>query len=453
MDEIGLKIDAFLQQHLDAYIEETIRLCAQPSISARGEGIEECAQMVIGMLEQRGLEVQRFETPGNPIIVGHIDGRSPRTLLCYNHYDVQPPEPLERWTSPPFEPTIRGGALYGRGTSDDKGEFVARLAALDAVREAHGGDLPCGITFVVEGEEEVSSPNVAWFVRQHTELLRCQGAIWEVGGVGPDGRPHNALGYRGILAVHLNVTSMKQDAHSGNAHALPSAAWRLNWLLNSLKGPDERIRIPGFYEHVLPPSEMDLELLEAMPEQESMLRQVYGVKHFAGGRQGAELERAVFEPTCNIQGLASGYQGDGAKTIIPAGASAKLDFRLVPDQEPDDILAKLQAHLQREGFSDVELVRLGAMWPAKTDSSDPFVQLTSRTGEEVYGQPSLIVPMIGGSSPVYAFAGPLGGIPVVSAGVGYWDNRMHAPDEHIRIQDFINGSRHIARIMAEFGRI
>ncbi len=447
------QMDAFLSDRLDEYIAEISRLCAQPSISATGDGVPECADLVVDMLARRGLRVEKIQTPGHPVVVAHAQGLSERTLLLYNHYDVQPPEPLDLWVSPPFEPVIRDGALYARGTSDDKGEFVARLAAMDAVRAANDGALPCNLVFVVEGEEEIGSPYIAQFVRENKEMLRCHGAIWEIGEIDPDGRPVISLGYRGVLAVELTVEAMKIDAHSGSAHRLPSAAWRLLEALAAVRDIDGGVKIPGFYDSAHPPSDIDLQLLEALPTHEELQREVYGIREFAHGLQGSELNRAVYEPTCNIQGITTGYQGRGMKTVIPARASAKLDFRLIPDQDPDDIFDKLRKHLDDQGFEDVSLTRFGSMWPAKTREDDPLVHLTSRTAQEVYGRTALLKPLVGGSSPVYAFAGPLGGIPVVSAGIRYWDNRPHAPNEHIRIVDFLNGARHLARMIAHFGEI
>jgi acetylornithine deacetylase/succinyl-diaminopimelate desuccinylase-like protein len=447
------KVDTYIAENLDQYIQSTTQLCAQPSVSARGEGMQECAQLVVQLLKEHGFQVEAISTPGNPVIVAHAKGQSNRTMLFYNHYDVQPPEPLDLWTTPPFEPTLRDGALYARGAKDDKGELVARLAAVDAVRAANDGDLPCGVLFVVEGEEEIGSPHIAQFVQEHTELLACHGAIWEEGNLNRDGRPYLPLGTRGILYIELSVQTMKLDAHSGGAHYLPNAAWHLHWALSTLKGKDERILIPGFYDQVIPPTQLDLAYLDALPDHEATTRQQFGVQKFVRGLSGKELRRAVFEPTCNIAGLTAGYQGDGLKTVIPSQARAKVDFRLVPKQDPDEIFYNLRAYLNEQGFSEVELTRMGAMWPFKMDGDDPLVELTARTGEEVYGKPSLTVPMWGGSSPVYAFAKPLGDIPVVRAGVGYWDNRTHAPNEHVRLEDFANASRHIARILAEFAKL
>ena len=355
------RIDSYLSRELDKYIDETSRLCAQPSISATGEGIDACAVLVSDMLQERAIRVQRFETPGNPIIVGWLEGVSERTLLFYNHYDVQPPEPLELWTAPPFEPVIRDGAFYARGAADDKGEFVSRLAALDAVRSAHEGELPCGVLFVVEGEEEVGSPTIAEFVRNNKDILRCHGGIWEFGGVDLNDRPQLTLGYRGILTVEITVETMVMDAHSGGAHMLPSAAWRLVRLLERLKGKDERIQIEGFYSGAAPPSSIDLELLHALPDNESWIREHLGVKEFVSGLSGKALKEAVFNPTCNIQGIGSGYLGEGMKTIVPASAMAKIDFRLVPGQDPEDIFDKLKTQLGVWGYGDVEVKPIAMM--------------------------------------------------------------------------------------------
>jgi acetylornithine deacetylase/succinyl-diaminopimelate desuccinylase-like protein len=462
--DTSAEITRYLTDHLRQSIQEIVTLCAQPSISASGEGVLECAQVVLRLLEQHGFTPQLHQGYGNPIISAYLPGRSDRTLLFYNHYDVQPVEPLELWTNPPFEPTERDGKIFARGVSDDKGEFIARLAALEAVKAAHGGSgrtrpaLPCGVFFVLEGEEEVGSPHIARFVQDHlTELAShgrssTTGAVWEGGGIDPDGHPGTSLGYRGILYVSLSVELMNRDAHSGGAHALPNAAWRLHRALATLKDEHEKILIPGFYEAVIPPSAADLALYDALPDREAWLRQQLGIKTFVNDLHGKDLMKAVFNPTCNIDGLTAGYQGAGMKTVIPAKATAKVDFRLVPDQSPDDIFAKLRLHFDRQGFEDVKIERLGGMFPYKASPDDPLVALTVRTGEAVYGKQARLDPLGGGSSPAYAFAKPLG-ISVVDAGIGYWDGRAHAPDENIRIEDFLNGARHLALILDGFAEI
>jgi acetylornithine deacetylase/succinyl-diaminopimelate desuccinylase-like protein len=446
----GEQFDSYISSNLDTYIQETAELCAVPSVSAKGgPAMAQCAGVVASILQRHGFEVQQFPTPGNPVVVGRAPGGSPRTLLLYNHYDVQPPEPLELWTTPPFEPTVRDGALYARGAKDDKGEFLARIAAVDAVRSAHGGELPCGITFVVEGEEEIGSPTIAAFVQDHLDLLRSHGAIWEEGMLTADGRPLCGLGCRGVLSVEFHVRKLSRDAHSGAGSTLPSAPWRLLWALTSLKEPDGRMRIPGFYDSALPPSDLDRQIFADLPSDENVVRGQLGVEEFVNGVTGEDYKLAVFNPTCNIQGIWGGYQGPGNKTIVPAEAFAKVDFRLVPNQDPEDIYAKLRAHLDANGFTDVETTCISAMWPAKSPADNPLVRLTATMGEEVYGKPAALLPISGGSSPIYAFAGPLG-IPVVTAGVGYEGSRTHSPDEHVRLDHFRDAARHIARIIDGF---
>lgn len=445
------KINQFLVRNLDASINELSGLCAQPSVGAQDWGLQECADLVADMLRRRGFAVEILATGGAPVVFGERKGRLNKTILFYNHYDVQPPEPLELWESPPFEPTIREGKLYARGVSDDKGHIVSRLHAIDALLEVDG-ELPCNIKFIIEGEEETSSVHLHSFVEENQERLAADACIWEFGGVDFREVPMQYLGMRGICYVELSVTTASIDSHSGLGGSIfPNAAWRLIWALNTLKGPDEHIRIPGHYDLVIPPSQRDRELMEEMPEVSEEYKTRYGVEHFLGGIQGGvELRIAeVFEPTCTICGLTSGYQGPGSKTVLPALASAKVDFRLVPNQTPEDVLIKLRKYLDDQGFSDVEITYLGGEPPARTSPDDPFVALVNRTAEPVYGVPMQIAPMVGGSGPNYPFIHLLK-LPVVTAGVGYPGSQAHAPNENMRIDLYLKGAQHIARILKEF---
>lgn len=446
-------IDRYIVDHLDEWLAELVQLCAQPSVSAQGLGIRECAELVADMLRRRDFQVEIIATQGHPIVYAEAEGSSEKTLLLYNHYDVQPPEPLELWNSPPFQPTFRDGKLYARGVSDDKGHIMCRLAALDALKAVTGA-YPCRIKFVIEGEEETSSTHLEAFVRENARKLRADACIWEFGGVNFEGRPTMTLGMRGICYVELSVQTATQDAHSGLGGSIfPNAAWRLVWALNSLKGPDERIRIPGFYDAVRPPTPRDMELLAALPDDSAEMLQRYGLKGFLKGLSGGvELQRAqVFEPTCTICGLTAGYQGPGSKTVLPARASAKVDFRLVPDQDPEDILRKLRQHLDAEGFSDVEITYLGGEKPARTDPDHPFVRLALEAAREAYGKEPVIAPMSGGSGPNHVFIETLN-VPIVTAGVSYPGAQTHAPNENLVPEHFINGVRHTARILEWFGR-
>jgi acetylornithine deacetylase/succinyl-diaminopimelate desuccinylase-like protein len=446
MNTTDIKIDAYIEQNLDYWIQQLARLCAQPSVSAQNLGITECAELVATMLREQGFDATVMASAGNPVVYGEGNGRSDKTLLFYLHYDVQPAEPLELWHSPPFVLDQRGDKLYARGVTDDKGHIICRLAALAAVRDALGY-LPGNVKFIIEGEEEVGSPNMPAFIEEHQALLAADACIWEFGSVDYNGTPQQSLGMRGICYVELSVKTADIDAHSGLGGSLfPNAAWRLTWALNTLKDQDERILIPGFYDDVVGPSERDLELIAQLPDEAAELKAQFGLERFLLDMEGGVEFRktAVFNPTCTICGLESGYQGPGAKTVLPATARAKVDFRLVPDQDPADIVQKLRAHLDAQGFSDVTVNYLGGGRPAKVDPDDPFVQLVNQAARDVYGVDPLVEPLIGGSGPNYPFIHTLG-LPLVSAGVGYPGGQAHAPNENIRLDDFINGTRHTAQ--------
>lgn len=447
------QIDSYLEKNLDKSIAELSKLVAQPSISAQGIGLKECSNLVAGMLRARGFTAEVMDTEGAPVVFAVRKGKGNKTLLFYNHYDVQPPEPLDLWESPPFEPSLREGKLYGRGVSDDKGHIVSRLHAIDALLETDG-DLPCNIKFIIEGEEETASVHLHDFVRDNKERLAADACIWEFGGVDHRDVPMQYLGLRGICYVELTVESLSTDVHSGLGGSIfPNAAWRLTWALATLKGPDEHIRIPGFYDDVKEPSIRDRELMDALPDVADEYKNRYGVKKFIKGLTGGtdlKMEE-VFVPTCTICGLTSGYQGPGSKTVLPAKASAKVDFRLVPDQKPEDILEKLRAHLDAEGFEDVHITYLGGEAAARTDPDDSFVRTVVQAAEEVYEFPMQLVPMVGGSGPSYPFVHDLG-LPVATAGLGHPDTRAHAPNENIRVDLYLKHARHMARVIKEFSK-
>ncbi len=446
---VEAQIDARIHQQLDYWIEQLARLCAQPSISAQRLGIEECAALVATMLEEQGYTAEILPTGGSPVVYGDSGAAGQaRTLLFYNHYDVQPPEPLELWNSPPFTLTRVGDQLFARGVSDDKGQLIIRMAAAAAVRDVLGG-LPCRVKFFIEGEEEVGSPNIPPAIDAHKERFAADGCVWEFGGVDYTGRPTQTLGMRGLAYFELSVDTATLDCHSGLGGSLiANAAWRLVWALSTIKGVDERIRIPGFYDNARPATPRDLEYLAGLPDESAAFIETYGVSGFLKGMTGGtELRRAaVFEPTATINGLNSGYQGPGAKTVLPARASAKIDFRLVPDQTPEEIGPLLRAHLDAEGFPDVEVRYLAGVKPARTDPDHPFVQLSIQAAEDVYGVPPSVEPLIGGSGPLHPFIHVLG-LPVVTSGCGYPESRVHAPNENIRIPYFLDGIRHSARIL------
>jgi acetylornithine deacetylase/succinyl-diaminopimelate desuccinylase-like protein len=428
------------------------RLCRQPSIAAQGVGIAEMADLVEGLLGETGFTTQRLTTPGAPpLIFGELRGRSPYTLLLYDHYDVQPPEPLELWESPPFEPTEREGRLYARGTSDDKGEIAARLAAIRALRAVEG-ELPVTLKWMIEGEEEVGSPHFAAIIAPHAALLRADGCLWEGSGFDPAGRPVMVLGTKGLLYIQLETDGIARDAHSGQATILPSAAWRLVQALALIRAPEGDVRIGGFYDDVLELTDAEKAAIAGQADMDAELKATYGIERFVDGLEGAKLrERANAMPTCNIAGLQSGYTGAGVKTVLPAHAMAKLDFRLVPDQDPDDIAAKLRRHLDANGFEDVKLTVLGASAPVKTPLDDPFAARVTALAERFAGQPASINPIIGGTLPFLGALRQLVGMPGLSAPGDpvYWANGAHAPNEHIRLADLDRAVRFNAQLFRE----
>ena len=445
------EIDKYLEDNFDENIKELSELCEIPSVAAQNLNMTECAEFVAGLLKKRGFETEVMPTEGAPVVYAERKGKVDKTLIFYNHYDVQPAEPLDLWESPAFEPTIRDGKLFARGVSDDKGHITSRLFAIDAILAAEG-ELPCNIKFVIEGEEEISSIHLPEFIEKHAEKLAGDVCIWEFGGVDHRDVPQQILGLRGICYVELSAEPLTQDVHSGLGGTIfPNAAWRLVWALNSLKGEDERIRIPGYYDNVVSPTDEDRAMMAALPETAEEYKQRYGVKEFLKGVTGGDNLKIqeVFEPSCTICGLTSGYQGAGSKTVLPAKALAKVDFRLVPNQTPEEVLTKLRAHLDAEGFEDIKINFLGGEAPGRTDPSHPFVKLVVDTAAEIYEAPQDIVPMIGGSGPNHAFLHYLD-VPIVTAGVGYPGSQAHAPNENVRLDLYMKGAMHITRILRAY---
>ena len=445
------RVDAYIDQHFDRFVGMLGDLCAIPSVAAQGQGIDPCATRVAELLSAVGLDAQLIATAGNPVVYAEAKGTREKTLLCYNHYDVQPAEPFYLWHSDPFTMTRKDNLLIARGVADDKGELVSRIAAIAAVKHVLG-EIPVGIKFLIEGEEEIASPNLAPFIHANVDRLKADACVWEFGTHNADGVPISYLGLRGICYLELSVETAKIDTHSGIAGSiLPNAAWRLVWALNSLKDQDERIQLPNFYESVIAPTARDMELLAALPDSDEEMQELFGNTMFLKNASGVELRRReIFEPTCTICGITTGYQGAGQKTVLPARASAKVDFRLVPDQKPEDVVKQLRAHFDANGFSDIHITVVGAGRPARTAPDHPLVQSLVDSAMDVYGREPLIWPMSGGSGPNYLFSHDIG-VPIVTLGVGYSGSRIHAPNENIRINDFRNGMRHMAALLMRLG--
>jgi acetylornithine deacetylase/succinyl-diaminopimelate desuccinylase-like protein len=444
-------IRAHVAAHLTEHLARLDRLIRQPSIAAQGRGIAEAAAEVQAQFLEAGAErVERLQLDdAAPALLAEFAGRSDRTLLFYNHYDVQPAEPLAEWTVPPFELTVRNGRLYGRGTSDNKGDLVSRLAALRALRETAGG-LPCRVLFLVEGEEEIGSVHFGRYVRALTGRLGAGGCIWEYGERDPQERLHVIAGVKGICYVELEVAATARDLHSMWGALVEGAGTRLAWALAGLRGADGRIRIPGFYDAVQPPRPPARAAAAAAPFDDAQIRLYAGTDRLIEGRTGPAAAYALlFEPTCTVCGVETGYTGEGMKTVLPRRARAKIDFRLVPDQDPQEIVRLLRAHLDRSGPPGCTIRLLGGERAFQTDLADAFVPLVVDAVRDVTGREVVLMPTSAGTGPMHELGHPLG-LPILSLGAGYWGCNAHAPDEHIRVADFQETVAMLAHLLQRF---
>ena len=450
-----------LPQELDFQAKEFRKLiteyCRFESVAAQNRMMKETADWVEKLLNDTGFETRQLEVEGAPnYIYGTLKGKSDFTLLLYNHYDVQPEAPIELWNSPPFEATEVDGKLVARGICDNKAELISRVCAIRALL-AVNGELPINVKWIVEGEEEIGSVHFDAMTRQYGDLLKADGTLWEGGGFNEKGQAAIALGFRGLLYVEYSVEKMNVDAHSGGAHALPSAAWRLLKALASLKDANGKVSIPGFYDDAREPTEMEKQASRDNVdlEQEARIKSMYGVESFLRNRSGYDLEISVFEPTANIAGFLTGYTDPGIKTVLPAKAMAKMDFRLVPNQRPDDILQKLRAHLTAQGFDDVRVKKLGDGDPVVTPMEEEFVQRMIQIGRAFTEQEPEITPLVGGTLPLLgAMKNNVGVLGISTSGnPAYYGSGAHAPNEHIRVKDIPRAIEFNAFMLAQLGGI
>jgi acetylornithine deacetylase/succinyl-diaminopimelate desuccinylase-like protein len=427
------------------------RLIAQPSISAQDIGVRECATMVVNLLRDAGFAPRLLATPAHPVVYAEWLGAPGQpTVLIYGHYDVQPPEPLDEWLSPPFQPTVRDGKLFGRGAGDNKGQIFAQIAAARAWLETIGR-LPVNVKFLIEGEEETGSPHLASCVQEHRDLLAADLVYTSDGPVHDDAHPQIVYGVRGLLYVELRARGASHDLHSGNWGGLvPNPAWSLVELLASMRDNQGRVTIPGFYDEVRPPSAAVREAMARIPLDQRGALATVGLDRLPPPDDLGYFERIMTTPTLNIAGFTSGYGGSGAKTVIPATATVKMDMRLVPDQHTDDIFAKFAAHVARHA-PDVEVLRLGSMEPSYTPLEHPYATIVRRAVTIGFGRPPIDVPLLGGSLPDAVFTRTLG-LPSFLVPYANADERNHAPNENIALSRFFAGIRTAAALFAELAR-
>jgi acetylornithine deacetylase/succinyl-diaminopimelate desuccinylase-like protein len=447
------EISEIILRNKEEYLEQLFTLIRQKSISTTNEGIIECAELLKMMMKEIGIDTQILQTDGHPVVYGEmIKDPSYFTLLIYGHYDVQPPDPLEDWISPPFEPTIRDNRIYGRGAGDNKGQLMAQLLGVKVYKEAFG-DLPINLKFVFEGEEEKGSVNLASFVKKHKELLKADLVYTADGSSHYSGSPLILLGVRGMLVFELKAKEANWDNHSGNTgNILTNPAWKLIDLLQTMRNKDGRVLIEGFYDDIRSPSEREKELLTLLPFDVEDIGQKIGFPDL--NMQGdSYYYKLTMQPTFNINGLESGYTGEGMKTIIPSTASVRIDIRLVVDQDPMDIYDKICKHVQKHDPS-IEVNFLGQMKPSRTSADLDIVKVVTDAIHQSYGKEPLMQPSLGGSLPDYVWTSILE-VPSMIMPYANFDQRNHSPNENIEVDYFFNGIQctcHVIHALGEYSK-
>ena len=459
---IGTTVDS----EMDSLILDLQRLIRQPSVSAKKQGITECASLVADIMDRAGIHSQILhldhnicdgrhddDSSANPIVYGEAKSKANpngKTILFYNHYDVQPEDPIELWDKDPFSGKVEGNYIFGRGASDDKGELITRIKAVEYFLKMTG-DVPCNVKFIVEGEEEIGSKNISQYLTQYKDMFACDGIIWEFGYVDEKGIPIISLGMKGLLYVELVAKGPSRDAHSSLAVLIENPAWHLIRALNSMRDSAGRILVKDWYNEVRDFSAQDISLIEQEPFNEESFKKEYSIEKFVDNISGAETRKALAgNPTCNIAGILSGYIGEGAKTVLPAEAIAKLDFRLVPDMVPEKQLERIKKHLKENGFKENEIAVkfIHGEAAARVSVTDPFVNIVQEAAKEIFGSVITSVSSAG-TGPMHSFIEILKS-PCVSVGSTYVYAKIHSPNEFARVDLLNNATKCICNIMEKF---
>ena len=444
--------EQYVDKNMPSLISDLQKLIRQPSVSAKNLGLEECARLVVQMMTKSGIraEVLRLGKCIPPVVYGEIRSKKNphKTILFYNHYDVQPEEPLELWHDPPFSGKVRGNKIFGRGSADDKGELVTRIKAVEAFLKTTG-DVPCNIKFLVEGEEEIGSMHVEQYLKRYQKRLSCDGVIWEFGYVDEKDRPIISLGMKGLLYVELSIQESVRDAHSSLAVLIENPAWRMVEALKTLRDKNGKILIKDWYREVDSFTREEIDIIAKEPFDEKSFKKEYGITRFVGSKKGIDIRKAVVgDPTCNIAGFSSGWEGPGAKTVLPSKATVKIDFRLVPKMDPLRQLSRLKRHLKEKGFGDVHVHMIHGEAASRTAISDPFVKVVKKAADESFGR-SVMSVSSAGTGPMYSFSKVLRA-PCISVGSTYIYARIHSPNEFARIDLLKKTTKCMCKIIKKF---
>lgn len=442
-------LHGYIDSMADVHLSELIRVASQPSVSAQNIGVEECCSLLVSMFRDMGMEARILESPTKPAIFAQIRSGNEEalTVLFYGHYDVQPPEPLEAWNTPPFIPTEKLGILYGRGVADNKGQFMAHVMAVRSYLEAFG-EVPVHVKFILDGEEESGSPSLPWIVEKYRDLLSADVVYVSDGGMYSDTVPQIVYGNRGILSFEIGIATARSDNHSGNkGGVIENAAWKMVKLLSSMTDDEGNVRIDGFYDGIQPVSPAQQKMMEELEFRPEELCRLYGVDRLKYQDKMEFYRHQMFLPTLTINGFTSGYGGEGTKTIIPCQAKVKMDIRLVPGMRGADVYEKVKRHVEeREPLAVVS--GYSVMEASCTEPSLPLVTCIREGVRKAYGTEPVNLPLMGGSLPNYVFTDILG-IPVVSVPYANPDENNHAPNENLKLTCYYSGIHATAQVLYE----
>ncbi len=446
------KLREYIEENRASSLELLKQYVSCPSVASDSLATHKCAEFLVSVMKEAGISTTLYETAGNPIVYGEIlsENENAPTILFYGHYDVQPPEPLEEWISPPFEPQLREGRLYGRGAGDNKGQHLAHILAVKAYQEIFG-QLPVHVKFIMEGDEECGSKYLTPFVQEYRELLQADLVYISDGPLHESGVPLIVFGNRGVMNFSIEVETATTDHHSGNrGGVIPNAAWELLRLLQTMSDGRGKVTIDGFYDDVLKATDFEEELIASIPYDTQELAEVYGVKEIPFGRREF-YERLCFQPTFSINALGSG-DAQQVKNIIPAKAVAKLDIRLVANQDPDHVFSCIEKHIKNQDVKgSVRVYKEGEdMLSSKTDARLPICSKVIDAVEKAFGKKPVTVPVAGGSLPNSVWTDVLK-IPAISVPYANADENNHAPNENIHIECFLQGIVTTATVLHVLG--
>jgi acetylornithine deacetylase/succinyl-diaminopimelate desuccinylase-like protein len=447
----------YVRNNRDRHLAELIDVLRIPSVStdpARAGEVKRTAAWVRARLERAGCtKTEIFETKRHPIVYGEWLGAPGRpTILIYGHYDVQPEDPVALWTTPPFTPTIRDGRLYARGACDDKGQFIIHVNAFEA-HLATSGSCPVNVKFLIEGEEEIGSPNLEPFIASHKDLLKCDAVVVSDTAMFDKKTPSIVHGLRGLSYLQVDVRGTARDLHSGTfGGAVINPAFALAHIIAGLKDTKGKIKVPGFYDKVRKLTAAERRSLQKLPHTDAKFKKSIGAKVLFGEPGFTTLERVWARPTLEVNGIWGGFMGDGAKTVIPAEAHAKISMRLVPNQTPKEIVAKATRYIKAIAPKSVDVtvthIHSGESWLAETDH--PALQAAARAVKKAFGKTPVFT-REGGSIPVVAAFDRILKVPSVLMGIGLHDDNLHAPDEKIDLDNFFRGNEAATYLMDELG--